>query len=253
MRNRPKTSPFRQPLHLNKMRDEVCPALAGRVSRPWVVYILFILTALSFVPQFSAYDVPLTPAAVHDAWVLGQRNDQATAEFLAPYSKQVTNIAPTGPHIAEIEVLTPFAQVVDKSRKNLSDYTEPRAVQDYRQRGDTVVVRIRLMLPGAFPESERSPQAPSASPAQKATLRPENFWKSFQFTVKQGEKTLTPRSIQNKPVYSAASNSAPSALDGQMVWLEFEAKNVASDEITVEVTAPEAKMVAMNFDLKKLR
>jgi hypothetical protein len=235
------------------MREEVCPARPGRMNRPWVVYPSVFLTVLSLVPQLSAYDVPLTPPAVHDAWVLGQRNDQATAEFLVPYSKQVTNTAPTGPHIAEIEVLTPFAQVVDKSRKNLSDYTEPQAVQDYRQRGDTVVVRIRLMLPGAFPESERSPQAPSASPAQKATLRPENFWKNFQFTVKQGEKTLTPRSIQNKPVYSAATNSAPSTLDGQMVWLEFEAKNVASDEILVEVTTPEAKTVAMNFDLKKLR
>ena len=64
---------------------------------------------------------------------------------------------------------------------------------------------------------------------------------------------LAPRSIHNTPVYSAATKSAPSSLDGQTVWLEYDAKNVASDEILVEVTTPDAKMVTTNFDLKKLR
>ena len=162
----------------------------------------------------EAYEVPLVPAALHDAWTLGQRNDQATAEFLAPYSQQVSEGAPTSPHVAEIEILTPFAQVVDQSRLNLSNYSEPQAAQAYHQRGDTVVVRIRLMLPAAFPKSE---------------------------------------AVQNKPVYSAATNASPSTLDGQTVWLEFESKNVASEEIRVEVTTPDANQVSTTFDLKKLR
>ena len=45
----------------------------------------------------NAYEAPLTPAALHDAWTLGQRNDQATAEFLAPYSKQVDRGISTSP------------------------------------------------------------------------------------------------------------------------------------------------------------
>src|ERR1700687_4950657 len=100
------------------MRFVVCFSRLRRVYLGLLACSLVFVTTLYFLPQLSAYELPLTPAGVHDAWVLGQRNDQATAEFLAPYSKQVTNIAPTGPHIAEIEVLTPFAQVVDKSRKN---------------------------------------------------------------------------------------------------------------------------------------
>jgi hypothetical protein len=72
----------------------------------------------------NAFEAPLTPAALHDAWTLGQRNDQATAEFLAPYSKQVTEGSQQVPHIAEIEVLTPFAQVLDESRRNMNDYSE---------------------------------------------------------------------------------------------------------------------------------
>jgi hypothetical protein len=213
------------------------------------------LTGVLFSSALSlrAYEVPLSPAALHDAWTLGQRNDQATAEFLAPFSKEITEGAPSSPHVAEIEILTPFAQVVDQSRQSLSNYTEPQAAQAYHQRGDTVIVRIRLMLPAAFPKTGRDSQNPPATRAQTAPLRSENFWQSFQFTVKQGQKALTARSIQNKPVYSAATNSAPSTLDGQTVWLEFEAKSVASDEITVEVTTPDAKTVSTMFDLKRLR
>jgi hypothetical protein len=203
--------------------------------------------------SLHAYEAPLAPAALHDAWTLGQRNDQATAEFLAPYSTQVTEGAPTSPHVAEIEILTPFAQLVDQSRQNLSDYSEPQATQAYHQRGDTVIVRIRLMLPAAFPKSQPDAKSPPATRAQTAPLRNENFWQSFQFAVKQGQRVLTPKSIQNKPIYSAATNSAPSVLDGQTVWLEFESKNVASEEIRVEVTTPDANTAATTFDLKKLR
>ena len=207
----------------------------------------------SSAPPLRAYEIPLNPAALHDAWTLGQRNDQATAEFLAPYAKQVTEGPPNAPHVAEIEVLTPFAQVVDECRQNLSNYPETKAVQVYHQRSDTVIVRIRLMLPAAFPKAKPDPNAPPATRAQTAPLRQENFWQSFQFTVRQGQKVLTPRSIHNKPVYSAATDSAPSMLDGQTVWLEFDAKTVASDELTVEVTTPDAKTVSTMFDLKKLR
>jgi hypothetical protein len=211
------------------------------------------LTLFNLTLSLDAYEVPLAPPALHDAWTLGQRNDQATAEFLAPYSRLIVAGEPNSPHVAEIELLTPFTQVVDQSRQNLSDYTEPQAGQAYRQRGDTVIVRIRLMLPAAFPKSGRDSQNPPATRAQTAPLRPENFWQSFQFTVKQGQKILTARSIQNKAVYSAATNSAPSTLDGQTVWLEFEARSVASEEITVGVTTPDAKTVSATFDLKKLR
>jgi hypothetical protein len=190
---------------------------------------------------------------VYDAWTLGQRNDAATAEFLAPYAKQITEGAPNTSHVAEIEVLTPFAQVIDQSRQNLSNYSEAQAMRAYRQRGDTVVVRITLMLPAAFPRAQNEAQTPPPSHAQAASLRPENFWRSFQFTVKQGQKTLTPRSIRNKPIYSAATNSAPSILDGQTVWLEYDAKSITSDQLTVEVVTPDRKTVSIAFDLKKLR
>jgi hypothetical protein len=225
----------------------------ARRSKVGLSGLLAFAGMLSLSAPLHAYEVPLGPVAVHDAWTLGQRNDQATAEFLSPYSKQVVEGTQQGPHVAEIEVLTPFARVVDQSRQNLSGYSEQQALQAYKQRGDTVIVRIRLMLPAAYPQAERSSQVPPATGGQRATLRPENFWQSFQFAVKQHGKVIDARSVHNKPVYSSATKASSATLDGQTVWLEFDAKAVGSDEIVVEVTTPDAKTVNVGFDLKKLR
>lgn len=217
---------------------------------------LAVFAAALAVPIAQAYEPTLTPAALHDAYVLGQRNDQTTAEFLDPYSKQVTGAVDGGtPHLSEIEVLTPFALVVDESRQKLSGFSEQQAAAAYHKRGDTVVIRIRLVLPAAYPESERGAQAPTVShdPNRTANLRPENFWQKFQFAVKQNGKAIPTKSIHNQPVYSAATKKSPSTLDGQTVWLEYDAKSIANDPITVEVTTPDGKTATTQFDLKSLR
>ena len=128
------------------------PRIKSRILRLASSFILFCTRSTTS----GAYEVPLTPAAIHEAFILGQRNDQATAQFLTPYVKQITDNS-QAPHIAEIQILTPFAQVVDLSRRYTSGHTEELAAREYHQRGDTVVVRIVLMLPAAYPKPDASP------------------------------------------------------------------------------------------------
>jgi len=220
-------------------------------SANWLFSFLLCVTNCS---SSAAYEVPLTPAALHEAFILGQRNDAATAAFLNPYVQQVA-AAVQEPHIAEIEILTPFTQVVDLSRRSTSGYTEEQAAREYRQRGDSVVVRVVIMLPAAYPQPEPSPnQAPAPTPtAPNAPLQPENFWQNFRFDTKQNGKTIATRFIRNKPIYSTPTKDTPAALDGATVWLEYDAKDVASEEAVVEVTTPDSKTIRATFDLKKLR
>ena len=218
---------------------------------------MFITAWLAFLPGLTAYEVPLAPASVRDAYVLGQRNDQMTADFLSPYLKQLKEEGVAGPHISEIEVLTPFTQVVDESRKNsTTGYTEQDAEQGYRKRGETLVVRVSLILPAAYPKTDpqAAPGSPGASPqGQNTPLRPENFWQNFRFSVKQHGKVIATRSMRNKPIYSAATRDAPSVLVGATVWLEYDAKDAPSEPTAVEVVTPEANTISAVFDLKKLR
>jgi hypothetical protein len=220
-------------------------------------FLLGLTLSLPACRALLAYEAPLTSAALHEAYVLGQRNDQMTAAFLSPYLKQITE-GPQAPHITEIEILTPFAQVVDLSRSfTAGGYPEELAVREYHQRGDTVVVRIVLMLPAAFPKAEptaaQSSIIPQQAPPPNATLRPENFWQNFRFETKQRGKTIATRSVHNKSIYSTPTKDTPAVLDGATVWLEYDAKDVASEEIVVEATTPDSKKINLTFDLKKLR
>jgi hypothetical protein len=236
------------------MRVALRKPIRQPVGLPWAACLALSLCTVLVLPTW-AYDVQLTPTQLHEAWTLGQRNDQATSEFLAPYAKQTNSDSANGPHIAEVEVLTPFAQVVDRSREhNSGNYSEPQAAQDYKQHGNTVLIRVRLMLPSAFPKQESGPaSAPPPTAEQKQAMLPENFWRNFQFHLMQGGKTLTPDSVSNKPIYSAPSKGAASVLDGATVWLEYDAKSVASESATFEIVTPDSKTTSTTFDLQALR
>jgi hypothetical protein len=237
--------------HLKRMR--ATPDLSvRRCIAPSLALATCSLVAASCL---NAYETQLTQPQIHEAWTLGQRNDQATSEFLAPYAKQTSSDTATSPHIAEVEVLTPFAQVVDRSKEHSGgNYSEEQAAQDYKEHGNTVLVRVRLILPSAFPKQESGPaSAPPPTRAQKQALRPENFWQNFQFNLKQNAKTLTARSVRNKPIYSAPSKNAPSVLDGATVWLEYDTKSVASESATFEIVTPDSRTISSTFDLQNLR
>jgi len=238
--------------HLNFGEEFV----TGTAKLPTARILLAFALCITHCGAASAYEAPLPPAALHEAYILGQRNDQSTATFLNPYLKQITEGTQV-PHIAEIQILTPFAQVVDLSRRFTSGYTEEQAAREYHQRGDTVVVRILLMLPAAYPKPEPSPaEAPAPAPqppAPNTALQPENFWQNFRFDTKQHGKTIPTRFIRNKPIYSTPTKDTPAVLDGATVWLEYDSKDVASDETVVEVTTPDSKTIDATFDLKKVR
>jgi hypothetical protein len=203
----------------------------------------------------QAYEVPLKPASIDEAYVLGRRNDAATANFLNPYIKQLT-AGIQGPDITQIEILTPFAQVADLSRRSATtNYTEEQAANDYRRRGDKIIVQITLVLPAAYATAKKTPTSGTPPPPQTngSSLAPENFWQNFRFNLKQNGKVIPTRSVHNQPVYSTATKDTPSVLDGATVQLEYDAKDVSSDFATVEVLTPASKAVSASFDLKKLR
>jgi hypothetical protein len=247
----PKKFRFLPSAHLTGMRFARDLSFRHRMTQSIVVSAY----SLALASGLNAYETQLSPSQLHEAWTLGQRNDQATSEFLAPYAKETSSNAANGPHIAEVEILTPFAQVVDRSKEHSGgNYTEQQAAQDYKDHGNTVLVRVRLMLPSAFPKQESGPaSAPPPTPQQKQALRPENFWQHFQFNLRQNGKTIAARSVRNKPIYSAPSKNAPSVLDGATVWLEYDAKSVASESATFEIVTPESKTITSTFDLQALR
>jgi hypothetical protein len=215
-----------------------------------------IALSVGLSPASNAYEKQLDARAIHEAYILGQRNDKSTGDFLAPYLTQITEVQ-KDVHIAQIELLTPFAQIVDVSRQKAADgFTEEQAIEYYKTHGNTVNVNVTMMLPSAYPKTAESKEVPTPEPAtgaQKSALRPENFWQNFQFNLKQNGKTIPSRRISNQPIYSTATNTAPAVLTGENVWLEYDVKDVASELTSMGVVTPEGKVIKATFDLKKLR
>jgi hypothetical protein len=122
-------------------------------------------------------------------------------------------------------MLTPFAQVVDLSRRNATKgYTEQQAV-----------VEITLVLRAAYARAPNQPQAnPQPDENRHASLRPANFWQNFQFRLKQRGKVIATRSIRSQPIYSMPPKEAAPILAGATVHLEYNSKDVVSEEATVE-------------------
>ncbi|MEQ1472836.1 MAG: hypothetical protein ABLQ96_03390 [Candidatus Acidiferrum sp.] len=219
-------------------------------TRMVTILAVLILTTTSAI----AYDKELDEQKIHEAYVLGRRNDKATGDFLDAYSAQITE-PQNGPHIAQIELLTPYAQIVDLSRRKATDgYTETQAVQDFKAHGKTLKLNILVMLPAAYPKPADSTEARlPATRTEKQAMAPENFWQNFEFHLKQNGKSIPSGSINNRPIHSTATSTTPAVLDGENVWIEFDAKDVSSDFTTVEVITPEGKTIKGSFDLKKLR
>ena len=196
-----------------------------------------------------AYQTSLDAKAIEAAYLLGERNDGTTADFMARYIWQATAEGADGLHRAEVELLTPFLQVMDRARDNSRGYSLEQAKTDYRTRGDSIVIRISLVLPANYP----APSGSATAPCDNTALLPQNFWKNFAFIVKQHGKRVEARSVKNEPIYSAASEDRPSRLDGAEVTLEFDAKSVASDTIAVEIVTPRCATLTATFDLARLR
>ncbi len=101
-----------------------------------MLYLKFLVVTILLVGlEGRAYEIPLSPQSIHEAYVLGQRNDHATAHFVFLYVKQITATGADGPRLADIQILTPYSQIVDESRRNPTDYSEEQAIKNYYQRG----------------------------------------------------------------------------------------------------------------------
>src|ERR1700732_3100874 len=96
-----------------------------------------LAAALLLSPSSFAFDTPLSDQAVREAYFLGQRGDETMATFLNKYTK-LLKAPKTGPDIASVTVLTPFALLVQQSSQHSSGYSAQQAAIDHRNQEEFV-------------------------------------------------------------------------------------------------------------------
>jgi hypothetical protein len=219
----------------------------AKPSRP----LLAVLLALLVVPPESfAFKSPLSEEAIRDAYFLGQRRDESTARFLAKY-KQPLAVPKTGPYIASVELLTPFARVVLVSSQQTMGYSAQDAEAEYRGKEENVAMNIEVLFTDSYgPLISRPTSKRSGSPVGYAFRSPD-FWEDIQVQVTVDDKIVSPAHFSGEPNYVCIHEGC--RLMGATLRLEFPAGAFNSDTATVQVSPPEGPDVVVDFDLTALR
>jgi hypothetical protein len=112
--------------------------------RPWLfAAVVATLTAPTALFAF-AYEYPLSSSDIRDAYFIGRRNDEFTAEFFAKYAKHFTQ-PQTGPYVSQIDIDTPYTQIATHAA-NTANYDAPTAVQDYQDKPMLFYVHVQVFL-----------------------------------------------------------------------------------------------------------
>jgi len=207
----------------------------------------FLLLALAAALPAFAYEYPLSPDAIRQAYFLGRKNADDVAKFLETYTQRPP-LPSAGPHVSLIWIETPFVAVITHSRQ-MPNYSAPAAEKDF------------LGKPGMFRAHVQIDLTPSygwqlPSPAGTVRYRPDDFWRDFTVRLLQEDANskntaVSPLATRGKPIYTG--DDGGSHLAGAQVDLEYDPEKIADAPAEIEVVTPDGQTVTVTFDLATLR
>jgi hypothetical protein len=212
-------------------------------------FIAFGLAVFFAARLGAAYQKPLESRSIREAYFLGQRNDEAMQTFLANYIRRFP-VPAKGPHVAEIELLTPYAQVVKISQRKSVGYSAQQAEREHSERGDLIAVRVLILFTNTYSLILDSPKPGNP---KGILLRPPDFWKDFEFRLLQEDESISADHVSGEPLYLPDTYWGTSALSGATVYLDYDAREVKSIPTRVQVLTPQGQRITAEFDLAKLR
>jgi hypothetical protein len=209
------------------MRSRTCYCV------PAVALALVMFAALGA----GAYQQALSPEAVREAYFLGRHNKRAR-EFLGRYQRTFPASPKTDMNITQVQVLTPYAQIVSASFHDMLNANAVDADQEYQNRSLPLLVNVWVYCPSA--------SGYSAAPFEQCA----DAIRRSSFAVSQGHP-FKPLKITYATLYSRWRNSSwPSGLE---VELQFDDSQFQSAPMTISVSSPDGQHAEANFDLALLK
>jgi hypothetical protein len=211
-----------------------------------------LLTAALFMtaPAFSL-DSPLSSESVREAYFLGQRHDESFVSFLNKCTKFLTP-QKSGPDIASVTFLTPFALLVQQSSQHTAGYSAQQAALDHRDQPEFVRIVVQIQLTDSYGAYIVRPTGSRSGSPTGFVPRPYDFWKDFDVQVFSEDRKLKPFTSSGQPNYTC-SDDGSCTLMGATLQFEFLAESFASDSAIIQVDLPEGDPVSVDFDLPSLR
>lgn len=207
------------------------------MRRPSRSRLSILLLALIAAQPALAFDYPLSPEAIREAYFLGKENADRRRAFLQQY-KHSLPVPETGPQVGLIEVETPFTFIADKVSSERSDYHAQEAEQDFLGKPGHFRVHVKIYFTATYPGATDT----------AASLG--NFWDDFKIHLKQKDE-IPPLKVAGQPIYS---DNTISGYMGAIIDVDYDVKKIdAGAATTIEVDTPDGQDVETTFDLAQLR
>jgi hypothetical protein len=203
-----------------------------------------LIAVAAITARTLAVSYPLSTTAIRNAYFIGNRNDEQTAEFLSRYVRWFPE-PKTGPYIRDIGIDTPFSDIVKRTQGRLNFYA-PDAVQEYQHKpGGPLRVYVDIFLTPTY-----SP-IPQASAPEYYEWVPD-FWNDFKVRLQQGRAEIPAEYVRGGPIYSYGYGHIP-LVTGARVELTYNPEKVDSESTQVIVLTPDGQTIQADFDLARLR
>jgi hypothetical protein len=212
---------------------------------------LLLAAALLLSPCSFGFEVRLSDQAVREAYFLGQRNDERTAEFLEKYRRHLPP-PESGPWISTVELFTPYAETVELSRQRSFGYSAQSAAKDYRGRGNLIRVTVTIEFTASYGELIEREIKQRGGSTKGFAFRSPDFWKDFTYRFFDGDTVIDRLDLEGHPTYRSGDNSR--VMTGVIIWLTYDAEKISSSsDAAVVVDTPEGQQAVATFDLSRLR
>lgn len=192
-----------------------------------------VLLLLAVAAGASAYDQPLSPEAVRDAYFLGRQTEQADA-FLRAYTQTPVLLLDRIINVTRIELLTPYAQIVHASRMDMANQDAVDVDQEYPKRSLPLLIRVWFYPPtsyaGPFDSFDASVRKLSIAISQSRVLKPQQT----AYTI------LYPNSRRHWP-------------NGLELNLTFDARQFHAAPVRIAISVPNGQHAEVTFDLSSLK
>ena len=215
----------------------------------WQPFLALLLALLLISPSTFAFSSPLSDEAIREAYFLGQRRDEKMTTFLEKY-KQRLREPDSGPHIASVEFLTPFALLVLQSKDRSIGYSAQQAALDHRDQEEKVAINIEVLFTDSYGALIQKPTSERSGAPIGFMFRSSDFWRDIDVQVLVKDRAVKPAQFTGEPLYFCSDGCR---LAGATLHLEFAARLFDSDAATINVMPPEGPEVWVDFDLTTLR
>jgi len=185
------------------------------------------LLALFLALPATAYEFPLSPTAIRQAYFLGIRQPSLGATFLPEYSHKVPSLK-AGAFTSEVRIETPFTDVAVYSSRAIGCSAQD-AVKDFFGKP----AEFRMYLDICY-----------------MTNAPPN---AVRIQVIQNRKEIPPQSEDRSAYYPATDEYTFMPSIGEQIQLRFKADKMDSSPLTIRIDTPDGQHAEMEFDLQTLR